>query len=54
MAHHRVGQKKKGEDYLKRLRDTMKATDRWTKDEEAQGYLREAEELVGGPRRASK
>src|SRR5262249_25726849 len=43
MAHLQVGQKNKAEDYLKRLLETMKA-DRWTKDEEAQGLLREAEE----------
>jgi hypothetical protein len=51
MAYHQLGQKDKAADYLTRLRELLEDA-RWAKDEEAQGYLREAEELVDGPRRA--
>src|SRR5437879_1339959 len=44
MAHYRLGQKVKAEDYLNRLRETMKKT-QWAMDVEGQGFLREAEAL---------
>jgi tetratricopeptide (TPR) repeat protein len=49
MAHHRLGQTEKALDYLNRLRETMKKP-RWTQNEEAQGFVGEAETLVQGPR----
>jgi tetratricopeptide (TPR) repeat protein len=45
MAHGRLGQTEKAQGYLNRLRETMKEA-RWAKDEEAQGFLREAETLM--------
>jgi hypothetical protein len=47
MAHYQVGKKDKAADYLMRLRELMKDT-HWAKDEEAQGFLRETEEMIDG------
>jgi WD40 repeat protein len=45
MSQHQLGQKKQARDTLARLREAMKQT-RWAKDAEAQGFLREAEEVL--------
>jgi tetratricopeptide (TPR) repeat protein len=47
MAQHQLGQKDKAADRLTRLRELTKDA-RWAKDEEAQTFLREAEELIYG------
>ncbi len=47
MAHFQLGQKEKGKETLEKLREVMKKPEA-AKDEEAQGFLREAEELVEG------
>jgi tetratricopeptide (TPR) repeat protein len=45
MAQHHLGQKEKAQASLERLREIMKQP-RWAKNEEAQGFLREAEALM--------
>jgi WD40 repeat protein len=45
MAHHQLGQEDKAADQLTGLQKLMKGT-RWAKDQEAQRFLREAEELI--------
>jgi hypothetical protein len=47
MAQLRLGQKEQAQAALARLREAMK-NPRWTKDAEAQGFLREAEALLEG------
>jgi hypothetical protein len=47
MTRHRLGQKEDAKATLARLREIMQQP-RWTKDAEAQGFLREAEELIEG------
>jgi hypothetical protein len=45
MTYHRLGQKERAEDMLRRLRETMKKP-QWAQNEEAQAFLREAEALL--------
>ncbi len=55
MAYWQLGQKDKAKEQMGGLRKTMKQP-RWANDEEAQGFLREAEELIEGkpPERMEK
>jgi Flp pilus assembly protein TadD len=48
MSYHQLGQKDKAQTALGQLRETMKKP-RWAEDEEAIGFLREAEILVATP-----
>jgi tetratricopeptide (TPR) repeat protein len=45
LAQHQLGQKEKAQASLERLRQILKQP-QWAKNEEAQGFLREAEELL--------
>jgi hypothetical protein len=45
MATYCHGQPEKAEDYLNRLKETMKKP-QWANNEEAQAFLREAEALL--------
>jgi hypothetical protein len=47
MAHHRLSHAKEAQAYLQQLRERMKDP-RWARNAEAQGFLREAEELIEG------
>ncbi len=47
LAHHRLKQDDKAKETLQRLRDLLKQ-DRWARDEEAQGFLREAAQVLAG------
>jgi hypothetical protein len=47
MASHRLGDKEQARRALERLRQTMKQPP-WANDEEARGFLREAEALRQG------
>jgi WD40 repeat protein/tRNA A-37 threonylcarbamoyl transferase component Bud32/Flp pilus assembly protein TadD len=47
MAHHQLGHKEQARATLTRLREVMKQP-AWAKNAEAQGFLREAEELIDG------
>jgi hypothetical protein len=47
MAQHQLAKKDEAKATLVRLREVMKQ-ERWAKDAEAQGFLREAEELIEG------
>jgi tetratricopeptide (TPR) repeat protein len=47
MAHQHLGHKEQAQATLTRLRDLMKQP-RWASNAEAQGFLREAEELIDG------
>jgi WD40 repeat protein/predicted Ser/Thr protein kinase len=47
MAQHQLGKRDEATAILGRLLDVMKQR-RWAKDAEARGFLREAEELIGG------
>jgi hypothetical protein len=47
MAHQQLGHKEQAQATLVRLRGVMKQS-RWAQDAEAQGFLREAEELIAG------
>jgi WD40 repeat protein/tRNA A-37 threonylcarbamoyl transferase component Bud32 len=47
MAHHQLGHKPQAQATLARLREMMKPP-AWKNDAEAQGFLREAEELIEG------
>ncbi len=49
MAHHQLGHAKEAETKLQLLRERMK-DQRWAQDAQAQGFLREAEELLAKPR----
>jgi WD40 repeat protein len=46
MAQHRLGTKEEAKAMLARLREAMKQ-ERWAKDADGQGFLREVEELIG-------
>jgi hypothetical protein len=48
MTEHQLGHKDQAQDYLRRLRDTMKQT-QWANNEKMQGFLREAETLLALP-----
>src|SRR5262249_31521304 len=47
MAQHQLGQKDEARSTLARLRELMKRP-AWEKNADAQGFLREAEELIAG------
>jgi WD40 repeat protein/serine/threonine protein kinase len=47
MAHHQLGHKSQAQATLARLREVMKQP-AWAKNAEAEGFLREAEELIEG------
>jgi hypothetical protein len=47
MAQHQFGKKDEAKATQARLRDLMKQ-ERWAKDAEVQGFLREAEEMIEG------
>jgi hypothetical protein len=47
MAQHQLGKKDEAQATLGRLREVMKQPG-WANDAEAQGFLREAEELIEG------
>jgi WD40 repeat protein/tRNA A-37 threonylcarbamoyl transferase component Bud32 len=47
MAHQQLGQGEQAQALLAQLRDLMKRS-RWGQDAEAQAFLREAEQLIGG------
>jgi Flp pilus assembly protein TadD len=47
MAHQRLGHDKEAQTEFQRLRERMKDR-RWAQNAEAQGFLREAVELIGG------
>ena len=48
MAHQQLGHAKDAEEQLQRLRQRMKDP-RWAQDAQAQGFVREAEELLAKP-----
>jgi uncharacterized protein HemY len=45
MAHHQLGQKEQAQATFARLREAMKQP-RWARDAGAQGFLREAQEVL--------
>ncbi len=53
MAHYQLGNKDQAKSTLARLREVMKRLP-WTKDQESQGFLKEAEALIEGKVAAPK
>jgi hypothetical protein len=49
MTHHQLGHAKEAEAELQLLRERIKVP-RWAQDAQAQGFLREAEELLAKPK----
>jgi hypothetical protein len=49
MTQHQLGHAKEAQAELQRLRERMKDP-RWAQDDEAQGFLREAESLLAKPK----
>jgi hypothetical protein len=53
MTHHQVGQKELAQAALTRLRQIAQNVE-WAKDQEVQGFLREAEMLTAGKAATAK